>query len=262
MEIIKRSVRAVLGSDSVPYGLASQAFSFGLVTLREGPSMTRRLWRLSQAKPGEPEVLKFKNLRHAISIRPGTPDAKTAINNFIREDYGFVRPAQPVTMVDAGAYIGDTSAYFLSRYPQLKIAALEPDPANFEMARKNLNAYGNRVLLYNKALSSRAGSVFISGEYDGACISKNGVQIEATTLPAIMSAMGWDVLSVLKMDIEGEEANVLDESAEAWLKRVGLIIVETHGSAIESKIRPILERSSFSVKQYRSCWFCHNKGQA
>jgi FkbM family methyltransferase len=263
MEIIRRSIRAVMGSDSAVYRMASQALSFSLVTVREGPGMARRLWRLSRTKAGQPEILKFRNLRHAIAIRPGTSDARTAINNFIREDYGFVRPSvHPVSMVDAGAYIGDTSAYFLSRYPQLRIAALEPDPANFEMARKNLVPYGDGVLIYNKALSSRPGSVFMSGQYDGACISNSGVQIEATTLPAVMSAMGWDLLSVLKLDIEGEEANVLDEDAEAWLGKVGLIIVEPHGSAIEAKIRPILERNNFSVQQYRGCWFCHNKGQA
>lgn len=257
MELLRRVARALMRSDSALYRMASSGISLATITIREGPLMVPRLSRLSQASPGEPQPVKFKSLKYPIYIRPGTPDAKTIINNIIREDYGFVAPSvPPSSMIDAGAYIGDTSAYFLSKYPNLRIAAFEPDPNNYEIARQNLRPYGDRVRLFNEALSSRSGTVFISNSYEGARISNSGVEIEATTIPAIMAVMGWEHLSILKMDIEGEEVNVLDEKADAWLKHVGLLIVETHGSHVESKVRQTLERNGFYTKQFRACWFC------
>jgi FkbM family methyltransferase len=179
------------------------------------------------------------------------------INNIVREEYGqFPLKEQSPSMIDAGAYIGDTSAYFLSKYPDLEVVALEPDGDNHEMAQKNLAAYGSRVLLGNKALSSSPGTLLISGTHDGAFISSTGKAVEATTVPDLMTLMGWQRLGILKMDIEGAEARVLDRTADRWLNRVDRLIIEPHGPLVETEVKQTLHRNGFAVKSYRSLWYC------
>lgn len=219
--------------------------------------MVRTLRRLSQARTGLPELVSFKSLEHPLYLRPGTPDAKTVITNIIRADHGRVRPpVYPTSMIDAGAYIGDSSSYFLSKYPRLKVVALEPDPDNYEIAKQNLTPYGNRVCLLNQALAGRAGTVCFSGQYEAACISNRGLEIEATTVPAIMRAMSWERVSIVKIDIEGEELTVVDERADIWLQHVDLLIVENHSEHTEAKVRETLRRNGFSIKHFRTSWFC------
>jgi FkbM family methyltransferase len=219
--------------------------------------MVNHLHRLATASPGGCEQLVFKNLAHPILLRGGTPDVATAINNFIREEYGqFLLEPPPETMIDAGAYIGDTSAYFLTKYPHLRLVALEPDRDNHEIAERNLAAYDDRSRLLNQALGSQGGTVRMSGSHHGAFVSEAGYEVSSTTVPTILDLMGWDRLDLLKMDIEGAEADVLDNTADVWLRRVGRLIVEPHGPEIEVKIGETLRRNGFSVRQYRSLWYC------
>jgi FkbM family methyltransferase len=260
MELLRRIARSILGYDSVLYRAASATCNVAEIVRCEGPQMARALNRLARAARGPPEPLKFRNLLHPILVRPGTPDIATVINNIIREEYGqFRSKKQPHSMIDAGAYIGDTSAYFLSKYPSLKVVALEPDAENEKIARKNLAAYEGRVHLLNKALSSSSGIVHVAGTFDSALISNSGRVVESTTVTGLMTIMGWDNLDILKMDIEGAELDVLDQTADSWLPRVDLLILELHGSAIERQVKETLRRNKFRAKKYRSLWYCSSE---
>ena len=204
MDFLRRTLRSVVRYDSAIYRTMSTAYNAAEITRCEGLQMARALNRLAQAEQGPAELLRFRNLLHPILVRPGTPDIATVINNIVREEYGqFPLKEKPRSMIDAGAYIGDSSAYFLSKYTDLEIVALEPDGDNHEMAQKNLAAYGSRVVLLNKALSSSSGTLLVSGTHDGAFISSTGKAVEATTVPDLMTLMGWQRLGILKMDIEG-----------------------------------------------------------
>jgi len=165
-------------------------------------------------------------------------------------------PNAPLKMIDAGAYIGDSSAYFASKYPDLKIVALEPHPANHAVAKQNLEAYGERVVLLNMALGSARETVMISGEHDGASVGGGGAPVEATTVPDLFQRMDWDSVNILKMDIEGAEADVLGPTADAWLDRVDMIIIELHGPECERQVGETLGRNGFAVRPYRSLWYC------
>jgi FkbM family methyltransferase len=178
------------------------------------------------------------------------------ISNIVREEYGQLNAAAPKTMIDAGAYIGDTSAYFLSRYPELAVVALEPDAANYSLAQRNLCPYGPRARLLNVALASADGHAPMSGAYDGAHLSDNGNVVKAMTIPAVMELMGWQRVSVLKVDIEGAEVDVIGACAKAWLGLIDWVIIELHGQAIESNVLANLRRNGFDTRPYRSLWYC------
>ena len=263
MEPLRRAVRQVVGYDSTLYRAASQAYNWAAIAAAEGPVMAQTLTRL--ARPHQldatPERLAFRNMQHPITVRPGTPDIATVLNTIVRQEYGRFTPRIPPTrMLDCGAYIGDSSAYFLSKYPGLTSVALEPDARNFAMAQTNLAPYGDRARLLNKAVASKAGTVQMAGDHDGAAVSAVAIPgartVEATTVPDLLAHLGWSHIDLLKMDIEGAEADVLGPTAAAWLGRVGLLIIELHGPEITAAVKTTLASNGFTATQYRSLWYC------
>jgi FkbM family methyltransferase len=259
MEFARRLVRRVVGYDSRLYRAGAEAANFLSIVRREGLGQWRALKRLSD--PGRagspPEAMRLRSLAHPILIRPGTHDAGTVINNIVREEYGhFPMPAEPKWLIDAGAYIGDTCAYFLSKFPALRAIALEPNPSSYEIARENLKPYGERAVLEKLGLYSEEKVLFFAGDGLEASISTSGTQIACTTLAAIMARHSITHVDILKLDIEGAEDAIFRANPEAWLGSIGLLILEIHGPQILSLISDVLGRNGFSMKQYRSLWYC------
>src|SRR3954451_25161459 len=64
-------------------------------------------------------------------------------------------------ILDVGANIGTTTIEFLTRDPELRAAAFEPEPVNFNLLRQNVIANGldDRVTLHQVALSAEDGEV-------------------------------------------------------------------------------------------------------
>jgi FkbM family methyltransferase len=161
-------------------------------------------------------------------------------------------------MIDAGAFIGDTAAYFLSRFPDLKVTALEPNVDNFALAASNLVPYGNRVNLLHSALGEKEGTAYFTGHATSGLIGEKGVPVPVTTVPLLMKQFSIPKLDILKLDIEGAEAAVLGRGAGDWLENVGHILVEIHGPDIEREILSVLSQRRFVCRQYRSVWYCEN----
>lgn len=261
IEILRRSARRVLGWDSPAYALLARAVAFSEVALSESIGTAIRISHLKRASGAGRETLRLKRLVHPIEVRRGSSDLPTVVNTVVRQEYGRGWAGRsPRRIIDGGAYIGDTSAYFLSRFPGCEIVALEPDADNFTVARANLAPFGAQVELRRNALDGRARTVRIAGRQLGAAISDDGdgEAVEAVTVPDIMCERGWTELDLLKMDIEGAEASVLDEDADTWLPSVRRVILEPHGAAIEEAVRRTMLRNGFEVVRYRSLLYCDN----
>jgi FkbM family methyltransferase len=260
-ELLRRAVRNSIGFRSPVYQLGSSLLTSAEIIRREGYGTWKRLRALSNRKDASPELILLRGLKHPIYVRPGTEDLDTVINNVIREEYGQGQSfftGDPQFMIDAGAFIGDTAAYFLSRFPTLKVVALEPNLENFSLARENLAPYGNRVELLHSALGGSAGNVRFRGQSTGGFVHHDGISVSMTTVPLLLKSRPETPLDILKLDIEGEELAVLSDAASDWLPKVGQIIVEIHGRKIEERVLPILSRNGFKVRRYRSIWLCTN----
>jgi FkbM family methyltransferase len=261
VESIRRIARHVLGSNSAAYRTAAAALTTFEIVRREGVGMLATVKRLGQAGGGPAEPVSFRNLKHPIDVRPATNDMVTVLDTVVREEYGKYLPDKDLlTLIDAGAFIGDTSAYFLSRFPRLRTWALEPNPDNFLLARINLGRYGDRATVLPLALSACEGTVQFSGKATGGSIADQGYEVRTTSVPAMLAQIPGGRVDVLKIDIEGAELQVFASAPETWMPKVDLIIVELHGPEIERSVLPIFERNSFHVKQYRSVWYCQRHG--
>lgn len=115
------------------------------------------------------------------------------------------------TLIDCGAYDGDSIHDFVSVFPRYKkIIAFEPDPVNL----KKLNCRKVRenirdLIVVNKGVGSRNEHLHfqINGGSNSYLAESGNSEIEMTTLDDVYSDTSGTVL--IKMDIEGAELNAL-----------------------------------------------------
>jgi FkbM family methyltransferase len=74
----------------------------------------------------------------------------------LRRFFSLARPSSII--VDAGANVGMSAAYFSLHHPAATVVAIEPEPSNFEMLRKNAKLFP-QIIPINAALWSHEGVV-------------------------------------------------------------------------------------------------------
>lgn len=229
--------------------------SFGLFqTHRDYIRFLRCL--LTNHPQSELAFIKVKRHHNPLACRPGTTDAYMLWHTLVDEQHKIELPAdQPSVIFDLGANVGYTAVEFAKLYPAARIVAVELDADNAEVARQNISPFSERCTLIEGAVWSSDGQINYGG--GGAHgLRVNGTETHsadrfapAYTIETLMSMVGVDQIDFLKMDIEGAEAEVVQENA-SWLKRVKILNLEVHLRAIspeEGKRR--LEASGFTVAQ-------------
>ena len=255
-ELIRRWVRGLLGYRSPIYRFISYLISQSIILRREGWRTMFQLEKINGMAEAK-IVLNLRGLQYPITVRPRTDDLPSVINNVIREEYGqFDADYTPSVIVDAGAYIGDTSAYFLSRFPAARVIALEPNEESFTLALQNLKPYGDRVSLLQAALWTEVTTVRFGGVQTGAAIGLSGHEVATIDSASLMDKYGFNSIDLLKLDIEGAEYQVIPAGRGNWLEKVGTILLETHGHEIEAELIPLLRDSGFNCEKFRNVWYC------
>lgn len=176
---------------------------------------------------------------------------------FINEAYGYFN-LKNGTVVDIGAFIGDTSAYFASKGAK-KILAFEAAPPIFKMAQENIkmNELQNTVEIRNIAVAGREGetelSFYNSQPGSSSIVYKDlthrstHYQVKTTTLDQIMKEVNY--VDLLKIDCEGAEYQILPlASKEGNLKNISNIIMEIHGPPRE--ILDVLKANQFKIVKW------------
>jgi len=180
---------------------------------------------------------------------------------FGRNDYFVELENEKPVIVDAGAYIGDTTLYFKQIYPEAKIIALEPFPKSFELLKKNVEENQlEGVELIQVALSPKSGEVTLHVDVSGydwyttVSYLQNGwdkrqkteaVKVRGVTLGEVVEGE----IDLLKMDIEGMEMPVL-KSLVPELRRIKNIIMEVHpvGGKLPKELFRILIAAGYKLE--------------
>lgn len=138
------------------------------------------------------------------------------------------------TVIDAGANVGYSAAYFLSRWPEAKVFALEPDEQNFEVLTRNLAPWEARATCLKVALWSHQTELDFRDETKGKgkewgrqVKAAPAGNVRAVDVPYLLAAYGIDTIDLLKVDIEGAEMTVFRSAP--WLDAVKNIVIELHG---------------------------------
>jgi FkbM family methyltransferase len=169
-----------------------------------------------------------------VYLRAGTSDLAVFDQVICSGETDFDLNLEPSFIVDAGANIGLSSIVLATRYPNCKIVALEVDGANFELLCKNVESYAN-VKPVKKAIWSTDGSVKISNPMAEAwafqvvsAARDDPDAIEAISLKTLVLESGAQEISLLKLDIEGSELDILLWQPESWINHTRVLAIELH----------------------------------
>ncbi|MHC4939826.1 MAG: FkbM family methyltransferase [Planctomycetota bacterium] len=185
-------------------------------------------------------------------FRPGTTDDRYVIPELIDKDMYRIRhladliEPYPGDLIDGGAQIGVFTC-LLAENTDRTIHSFEPTSANFPYLEKNTERFGDRVQRHKQALALHAGTLRMTEQEgnEGNFFSSpdgEGEEVEAISLPDFIRGLGH--VALLKLDLEGAEAAILNETEEEDLTRVGVLVIEEHDRPIDHRR---LKRIGFSI---------------
>lgn len=208
-----------------------------------------------------PFKLRSKNLTGAVYARPKSSDLAVFYQIFVFDEYRCMAGLrEPRLIVDLGANVGYSSAYFLSRFKDCRVIAIEPDPDNFRQLQKNVRPYSDRITTIQAAIWPTAERLDmhhpgIGAEWGVKVAPSNDGTVDAVTMPQILGLAGRDRISLLKIDIEGAEIELF-KSDTSWLDAVDNLVIELHGEEAEQIFFSKIDKSRFTISRCDELTVC------
>jgi FkbM family methyltransferase len=214
--------------------------------------------------------LKPRNSAHAVLMRTCTSDREVLGQIFIEKEYESIATSPPRMILDLGANVGYSSAYFLSKYPTASVLAVEPDPGNYAICCRNLAPFGQRAkVIQGAAWVERTKLVLERGSYrDGREWTTQVRRVKEEVTPSA-SIDGYDMrtlidlcgaaeIDLLKIDIEESELELFSSNTESWLPRVRNLCIELHGPDCEAIFFRALADYSYDLSRTGELTVCSN----
>lgn len=178
-----------------------------------------------------------------LQCRANTSDLRVFRQIFVEREYSCLDDVRASDLIiDCGANVGYSSAYLLSRFPDCRVIAIEPDPGNFELMSRNLAPFGDRVQMRRAAVWSHPARLRLSEvPYRGGrewarqvreCRDGEEAEVPAVSIGSLLEERKHSRISILKMDIEGAEAVVFSSNYESWIDLVDNIVIELHDDSV------------------------------
>lgn len=181
-----------------------------------------------------------RRAQHPVLARVNSSDLDVFGTVFSGGEYAPLDDEDDVAFViDGGSNVGYSAAWFLSTFPDAVVCSIEPDSDNVAMLRRNLAPYGDRAVIMQAALWSEPTMLEVVGGYrDGREWSRQvkrstggGLNaVPAVTVAQVRDELGFQRISILKLDIEGAEAELFKCSG-TWIDSVDVLVAELHDDA-------------------------------
>ena len=192
-------------------------------------------------RKGSLHRLEIKNAEYPLFLRIGSSDREALGQIFIEKEYESIAVGSPKTILDLGANVGYSSAYFLSKYPDASVVAVEPDSGNYAMCRRNLEPYGSRARVVHGAVwperrklavdrgAWRDGREWTAQVRPAEEENASSESVDGYDMPTLIGLSGATEIDLLKIDIERSELELFSRNTESWLPHIRNLCIELHG---------------------------------
>lgn len=193
-----------------------------------------------------------KKLKTEVIMRENSADAQVVFKEIVENDmYNFkllnkFEKFKPFICIDAGAHIGIFSRFFLEMFQESKVIGFEPNPDNFLLLEKNVESFTPRVTVINKGIGTKDEYVMlypsINNYETGSWTmtpsdshNKNlSIKVEAIDFNKFIEELVIDGNQILlKLDLEGYEAEIIKSLTYENLRKVSWLILEEHHIPID-----------------------------
>jgi len=228
-------------SPMVIEAVASFAESLELV---EQDDLTYVYRKVAPRPPYEPYTF------NGVTVLTRTNQYGPADRHAVQEAQSYPLPDFPLTtVIDAGAMLGDFAAWVKHLYPDCCVLAIEPELGNYDLTWRNTEHLDGVIavraaLTYDPTLNYLTVDPINSG---GHYLAKASDAVEGSAVIVSDKVMleelmtgDYEYISLLKLDVEGSEMDILFHAADDTLKRVHYIVGERH--VTHEKFQPVLDR--------------------
>ena len=222
-------------------------FALGLAALGPDPAARARIlfaacWLLARsyvpALPRRPARLRVRRHGREVAFWVAEyPDLEVVRELYLEDEYdealpASALPAAPATVFDCGANIGLAALDFRTRWPDAVIHAFEPDPHAFATLARNV-ADDPGIHAHNVAIGAADGErvlfsspMSVVSSFHRQTGDQAPVPVAVRSLDSLMAELGVGRVDLLKLDVEGAEAEALRGLGDPV--RVGAIVGELH----------------------------------
>jgi FkbM family methyltransferase len=154
------------------------------------------------------------------------------------------------TVIDAGANVGAFTLFITDAFPGATVISLEPESGNYSALQRNIELNKrSKVQALNAAIWSENVSLAVTDEaisrerelsftVDRPSANGTGTRlatVDGLTLDALLAKLGTDRADVVKLDIEGAEAELFKtpRDIELFMARCRLLAIEIHDEAFD-----------------------------
>lgn len=194
-----------------------------------------------------------------MKIRFPSSDIRVFEQIFLDQNYFFlVDNFNPKVIIDAGANVGYSAIWFSYKFKEAKILAIEPEKRNFDILKQNVKNWIN-IEPIKAAVWSNDSQIWIKDttkkSWSFETSEKQGLNSEAVqgiSILTLIEKYKLNQIDILKIDIEGAEAELFNDKSKKWLDWVNCLMIETHDKKIPgvSKIvdKVMIENSFIKFK--------------
>lgn len=202
-------------------------------------------------------TIEFEVAGRSILVEPATERERRGIKKYQQEEQPIIADLlenlrDDDVFYDVGAWVGTYSCLAAATQPSATVHAFEPGRERFEKLRNTILINGSDVIPHPVALSTENGTTSLSSGGVLGDNSGNTENVEVVDADTYLTKNDIEVPTVIKIDVEGAEMNVIHGLQDALLRKECRLLyceVHPHMGVDPDDLYSLLESFEFSITE-------------